>query len=165
MARGESRGASTCLGATQISVRLAPVQDSFDSSVRPINWCRFGEFYASVCDNNLPRLVASLFSRRSLAASTSSFFHAAINLLLPSVTVSTHTSSSNAVAFQSPAMPNARTSLCTQSVHYLSFPPLPLRTKPSRFPNMIHFDNRPPLVRMRNYAHKSLLVRNVFSML
>ena len=29
-----SRDASSCLGATQVSVRLAPVQDSFDSSTR-----------------------------------------------------------------------------------------------------------------------------------
>ena len=44
--------------------------------------------------------------------------HAAMNLRPPSVTVSTHTSAFNAVASQSPAMPNARMSLCTQSVHY-----------------------------------------------
>ena len=43
-----------------------------------------------------------------------------MNLRLPSVTVSTHTSASNAVVFQSPAMPNARMSLWTQSVY--SFP-------------------------------------------
>ena len=32
----KSRDASTCLGATQVLVRLAPVQDSFGSSTRPI---------------------------------------------------------------------------------------------------------------------------------
>ena len=35
----------------------------------------------------------------------------------PSVTISTHTSASNADAFQSPAMSNVRMALCTQSVH------------------------------------------------
>ena len=60
---------------------------------------------------SLLSLVASLSSWRCLATSTSSFLHAAINLLPPpSATVSK-------VAFQSPAMPNARMSLCTQSVH------------------------------------------------
>ena len=34
-----------------------------------------------------------------------------------SVTISTHTSASNADAFQSPAMSNVRMALCTQSVH------------------------------------------------
>ena len=86
------------------------------------------QFYTPVCDNKVPSLVASLFSWRCLAASTSSFLHAAINLRPPSVTVSTHTSAFKAVAFQSPAMPNVRMSLCTQSVHSFSFPPRPLRT-------------------------------------
>ena len=54
------------------------------------------------------------------------------NLRPPTVTVSTHTSASNAVAFQSPAMQYARVSLCTQSVHSFSFPPRPLRAAPSR---------------------------------
>ena len=44
-----------------------------------------------------------------------------MNLRPPSVTVSTHTSAFKAVAFQSPAMPNARMSLWTQSVHSFSF--------------------------------------------
>ena len=79
--------------------------------------------------------------------------------------VSTDTSPSNAVAFQCPAMPNARMSLCTQSVHYFSFPPRPLRTASSRFPNTTRFGSRPPLIRMSAPAHKSLLVRNVVSML
>ena len=123
------------------------------------------KLYASVCDNNFPSLVASLFSWRYLAASTSSFLHAAINLRPPSATVSTQTSAFNAVPLQSPAMPNARMSPCTQSVHYFSFPPRPLRTAPSRFPNTIRFGSRPPLIRMSAPAHKSLLVRNVVSML
>ena len=123
------------------------------------------QFYTPVCDNKVPSLVASLFSWRCLAASTSSFLHAAINLRPPSVTVSTHTSAFKAVAFQSPAMPNVRMSLCTQSVHSFSFPPRPLRTAPSRFPKAIRFGSRPPLIRRSVPAHKSLLVRNVVSML
>ena len=127
--------------------------------------CRFAKLYASVCDNNFPSLVASLFSWRCLAVSTSFFLHAAMNLRPPSVTVSTHTSAYNAVAFQSPAMPNAWMSLCTQLVHYFSFRPRPLRTAPSRFPNTIRFGSRPPLIRMSVPAHKSSFVRNVVSML
>ena len=38
---------------------------------------------------------------------------------------STHTFACNAVAFQSPAMPNTWMSLCTQSVYSFSFPPSP----------------------------------------
>ena len=67
--------------------------------------------------------------------------------------------------FPIPRHANARMSLCTQSVHSFSFPPRPLRTAPSRFPNMIRFGNRPPLIRRSVPAHKSLLVRNVVSML
>ena len=43
----------------------------------------------------------------SRRASISYFLHAAMNLRPPSTTVSTHTSAYNAVAFQSPVMPNA----------------------------------------------------------
>ena len=106
-----------------------------------------------------------LFSWQCLTASISSFLRAAMNLRPPSATVPIQTSAFNAVAFQSPAMPNARMSLCTQSVHSFPFSPRPLRTAPSRFPNTIHFGSRPPLIRMSVPAHKSLLVRNVISML
>ena len=68
------------------------------------------------------------FSCRCLAASTSSFLHAAVNLRPPSVTVSTYTPGSNAVAFQTPAMTNIRISLFQQSVHSFSSPPPSLRT-------------------------------------
>ena len=64
------------------------------------------------------------FSCRCLAASTSSFLQAAVNLRPPSVTVSTYTPGSNAIAFQTPAITNIRISLFQQSVH-LS-PPHPL---------------------------------------
>ena len=118
-----------------------------------------------MCDNNFHSLVASLFSWRCLATFTSYFLHAAMNLPSPSVTISTHTSVSNAVDFQSPVMSNARMSLCTQSVHSFSFPPRPLCNAPSRIPNTAHFGSRPPLIRMSAPAQKSILVRNVVSML
>ena len=70
------------------------------------------------------------------------------------VTISTPTSALNVVAFQSPVIPNARMSLCTQLVHSFSFPPRPLRTAPSRFPNTICLGSRPPLIRMSVPAHK-----------
>ena len=123
------------------------------------------KFYASVCDNNFPSFLASLFSWRCLAASSFYFLHAVMNLRPPSVTASTHTSAFNAIAFQPPVMPNARMSLCSQSVHSFSFPPHPLRTAPSRFPNMIRFGSRPPLIRMSISAHKSIFGRNVVSVL
>ena len=151
-------------GATQVLVGLASVH----GFLRLVDWvegCCFAEFYASVCDNKFPSLVASLSSWRSLAASISSFLHAAMNLRPPSVTVSSHTSAFDAVAFQSPDMPNAHMLLCQQSVHSFSFPPRPLRTAASRFPNTIRFGSRPPLIRMSVPAHKSLLVYDVVSML
>ena len=98
----KSSDACTCLGATQVS---RPYKDS--RLVDEANGCRFAIFSASVCDSNFPSLVASLFSWRCLAASTSSFLHAAMNLHSPSVAVSTHTLASNPVVFQSPVMPNA----------------------------------------------------------
>ena len=118
-----------------------------------------------MCDNKIPSLVASLLSWRCLAVSTVFFLHTTMNLRPPSVTVSTHTSAFNAVAFQSPVMPNARMSLCTKSVHAFSFPTYSLRTAPSRFLNTIRFGSYPPLIRMSVAAHKSFLVRDVVSML
>ena len=88
-----------------------------------------------------------------------------MNLRPPSVTVSTHTLAFKAVAFQSPALPNARMSLWMQSVHSFSFPPRPLRTAPSRFPKTIRFGSRPLLIRRSVPAHRILLVHNVVSML
>ena len=116
-------GVSTQVGVTRVfSVRLAFVQ-GFLRLVGSANGCRFATFYASVCDCNFPSLVASLFSWRCLAASFFSSLHAAMNLRPPSVTASTQTSAFNAIVFQSPVTPNARMSLCTQSVH--SFLPTP----------------------------------------
>ena len=111
----------------------------FGSSTKP-NGCDFAKIYASVCDNNFPSFVASRFSWRCLAASTSSFLHAAMNHLYPpSVAVSIHTSAFAAVAFQSPAMSNTRMPLFTESVQSFSFSPHPICTAPSRFPNTIRF--------------------------
>ena len=63
----KSRHASTCLGATQVSVRLASAQ-GFLRLVGWANWYRFARFYASVCDDNFNSLSASLFFWRCLAA-------------------------------------------------------------------------------------------------
>ena len=110
-----------------------------------------------MCDNNfVSSLVASLLSWRFLAVSASYFLQAAINLRPPSVTVSTHISASNTVAFQPPATSNARMSfLYKKMVHSVSFPPHPLHTAPSRFPNSIRFGGRAQLIRMSTPAHKS----------
>ena len=84
----KTRDASSCLGATQVgvmqvvSVRLASVQ-GFLRLVSWANGCRFAKFYASVCNCSFPSLVASLFSWRCLAASSSSSLHAASNLRPP----------------------------------------------------------------------------------
>ena len=161
----KSRDASICcLGATQVSVRVAPVQTSW---VRRLGqWVSLSKIRHFRGRWQLfSSLVASIFSWRCLAASTSYFLYAAINLRPPSATVSTHTSASNVVAFQSYAISNARMLLCKRSTHSFSFPPHPLRTAPSRFPNKIRFGSLPPLIRMSAPTHKSLVVRNVASML
>ena len=118
-----------------------------------------------MCDDNFLSIIAPLFSWRCLAASTSSFLHVAMNLRPSSRNVSTYTSASNAVAFQSPTMPNARMLLFTQSVHSCFFPPRPLRNAPSRVPNTIRFGSHPPLIPISVPTHKRLFVRNVFSMI
>ena len=85
-----------CLGAAQVSVHLAPYKTPSTSKQGKFNWlCRFAGSTFSAYDHNFSSLVASLFSWRSLAASTSSFLHATINLRPLSVTVLTHTSASN----------------------------------------------------------------------
>ena len=89
------------LGPSRARARIPSTQ----SSTKKAKGCRFANSYASVCDNNFPSIVASLFFWRCLAASTSYFLNAAMNLRPASETVSTHTSAVNAVAF-----------------HYFSFP-------------------------------------------
>ena len=118
-------------------------------------------------DNIFPSLVASLFSWRCLAVSTSYFLHAAMNRRPPSVAVSTHRSQPLTPSLSNPlSCQNARISLCTQSVHSISFQSRPpLRTAPSRLPNTIHFGSRPLLIRISAPARKSIIARNVVSML
>ena len=135
------------LGPSRVRTRIPSIR-------RLGQGCFFAKSYASACDNKFPSLVASLFSWRCLAASISSFLRAAIKLRPPSVTVSTHTSAFIAVAFQSPYTSNARMLLCTQSVHSFSFPPRPLRTAPSRFPDTIRFGSRLPLVQESGFLSK-----------
>ena len=117
----------------------------------------------NMCKPNIP--VGIKCPPPSNAISPITWFGAISTLRPPSVTVSILTSACNAVAFQSPAMPNVRMSLWTQSVHSFSFPHCPLRTTPSRFPKTIRFGSRLPLIRRSVPAHKSLLVHNVVSML
>ena len=100
----------TCRGATQVLVRLAPVQDyySFDSSTRRIG----------IASQVLRLRVRSQLSQSRclsllvLMKSTSSFLHAAIDLRPPSITVPTHTSASNAVVPNPP--------LCQSNIHFYS---------------------------------------------
>ena len=148
-----------CLGATQVSVRLAPGTGFLQlSSTRRIGAASQVLRFRVRSQVSQSRCLSLSWGR--LGTSISSFLHTAMNLRPPSVPVSTHTSASNAVASQSPAMPDARMSLCTQS-----FPPRSLRTAPSRFPNVIRVGTRPPLIRISAPAHQSLLVRNVVPML
>ena len=137
--------------------------------------------------NFLPSLVASLFSWRSQAPSTSSFLHAAINLRPPSVTVSTHIYLHLSIylpiylsiylsiylCLQRRRFPTPRYSKRPDVALYavgplflLPTPPPAHCSAPSSFPNMIHSGNRPPLIiRMSAPTHKSHLVHNVVSML
>ena len=136
--------------------------------------CQLGQsvslwFYASVCDINFPYLVClSLLLMASIRTSFS--LHAAVtpppppplhDLLNPHLTPI-----SNAVAFQSPpqGQVSGRRSARNRST-LCSFPPRPLRTAPSRSPNMIRFGNSPPVIRMSVPAHKNLLVPKVVSKL
>ena len=145
-----------CLGAAQVSVRFVSVQDCFGSPTRRIR----------VASQVLPlRSQLSQSCCLSLVLTKSSrvylFFPPRGHKPPSTFYDSTHTFASNAVASQSPAMPNTWMSLCTQSVYSFSFPPRPFRTALSMFLNVIRFGNRPPLIRISDPAHKSLLVRSV----
>ena len=124
--RYASRRYAGGLGPSRILTRIPTTH-------QPGQWCRFAKLYASVCDCNFPSLVASLFSWRCLAPSSSSFPHAAMNLRPPSVAASTQTSAFTAIVSQSPVMPNARMSLCTQSVHSFSSHPVLYALRPQGF--------------------------------
>ena len=78
------------LGPSRVRTRI-PTTRRLDQ------WVSLRKILRSVCYNNFPSLVASLFSWRCLAASSSSFLHAAMNLRPPSVTASTQTSAFNAM--------------------------------------------------------------------
>ena len=126
-----------CRGAPQVSVRLAPVQPSFDSSTR-----RIGVASQVLRFHVRPQLSQSRCICLLLAKT------GRVYLLFPPrghkppptfVTVLSDISASNTFVSQSPAIPNARMSLCTQSVPCFSFPPRVLRTAPSGFSNMIRF--------------------------
>ena len=148
----------------QISVRLAPVQDCFGSSTRLIGVAskvlRFRVRY-QFSQSRCLSLILAMSSRVYLL-----FPPRGHDLRPPSVTVSIYASASNAIVFQSLAMRNAWVSLCTQSVPSFSFPPYPLRTASSRFPNTICFFGKcPPLIRMSTPDHKRPFVTNVISML
>ena len=151
------------LGTTQVSVRLTPVPDSFNSSTSTMGVASQNPTlpYAK----HFHSFVASPFFWRCLTASAPSFPHAAINLHPRPLTVSTYTSASNAVCFQSPTMTHAQMSLCTQSVHSFSFTLRPVRTAPSRFPNTVRFGSHPQLIRRSGPTHKRRLVCKVASML
>ena len=108
-------------------------------------------FYASVYDNNLCYLSHFLAMSSRVHLLFSPRGH---KLCLPSVAVFARTPASNTVAFQSPVMPNDRTWLCTQSIHYLSFRfARSLSSAPPRSPNTIRFGSRSPLIRMSVPAH------------
>ena len=158
MAGRASRDASMCLGATQLSVRLAPVHDSFGSSTnRSIGVAshvlRFLPCYKVTTVSPVP---SPLFSWRCLPASTSSFPHAAINLRLPSVTAQPTPLTPKVVAFQPPSMPNARMSLyiCSRSTLSPSHPVLSTLHPQGFRTRFAFFGSRPPLIRMGAPAHK-----------
>ena len=114
--------------------------------------------------HNFPRLVASLFSWRCLAASPSYFLHAAINLRPPSVTVSTHTSASNAITFQRPDV----TLYAIDPLYLLPIPSFPHCTLKARQGKVSEHNSlwQPPAAHSdERSARKSILVHNTVSML
>ena len=133
-------------------VYIVPVENSFTSFSRLIGDASKVRYFPVRHQVSF----ASFFSWRSLAASSASFVPAAMNLHHPSVVVSTHTRASNVIPSKPPRYANAWMPLSTQPIHYLSFPPRPLHTPPSRFSNTICFGNS---------AYKSLIVRKAFLML
>ena len=137
---------------------FAPVQGPFDSSARRIGVASRVQRFRVRSQLSQSRCLPLLLVKSSRVYLF--FPPRAIKLRPLSVTISTHTSASNAVASQPLTMPNALMSLCTQSVYSFSFPPRPLRTAPSRIRNMFRFGNRPPLIRISASVHKSLLVRS-----
>ena len=72
MAKEAPRNASTSLGAAQVTIRLAPKQDSFGSSTRPIGFAS-DAFYASLSYNYFP--INSFVCPSLLLAMSSRGFH------------------------------------------------------------------------------------------
>ena len=122
-------------------------------STQPIHYFSFPPRPLRTALSRFPNTIS--FGNRPPPVPT--FLHAAMNLHHPSVMVSTHTRASNAIPSQPPRYANDWTSLSTQPIHYFSFPPRPLRTALSRFPNTISFGNRPPPVPISVPAYKSLI--------
>ena len=143
--RRVSRDASTCLDPTQVSVHLAPVQDSVGSS-KQASRCHFA-------GSTLPCTIEMLPVQLNLFSPGDSriylLFSPRGNNPPPTLRdrlIPHH--SPKAVSFRSHSMSNARTSLCTQSVHSFSILPRPLHTTLLRVSNIIFCGNRPPLVRI-----------------
>ena len=85
MTREAPRHASSCLGVTHVLARLAPVQDFF-RLVNSANWCRFTGSTLPCAITTFP-VSLPLNYPSDLAASTSYFLHADMNLRTPFVTV------------------------------------------------------------------------------
>ena len=68
--RKQSENHATHLHAPRRNAGLVPSRacTKISSTCRLGQWCRFGRFYASVCDDNFTSLSASLFFWRCLAA-------------------------------------------------------------------------------------------------
>ena len=152
-----------CIGASLFSVRFTSVKDSCNSSTRRNGVA--SQVLRSCVRSQLTQSRCLFVLLARLASSTSPFLHAAINLRPFTMTVSTHTFASNAVASRSPAIPNARMWFCTQSVHTFFFPPHPLRTAPSRSLNMVRFGQPSTAYSEKRPRSKRLVVLSVSSMI
>ena len=90
-------------------------------------------FYASGYHSNFPSRVRLSLILAESSLLSSSLLHAAMNLRPPSVTYSIHTPASNAVAFQSLAVPNARMSLRRNRSTLFPFDPVLSALHPQAF--------------------------------
>ena len=147
-----------CLGATQVSVRLAPVQDSFDSSTRQIHVAL--QVYAFLYGNSIRSLVASLFL--TMSSRVYLFLPPRGHTPLPTL----HSRINPYLCCQRLRFPiicyGKRPDIALYAIGLRFTLPTPssLHSVPSMFPTMIRFGNRPPLSWISAPAYKSLLVRN-----
>ena len=153
--RTSSRDASKSLGATQVSGRLVLAQASFGSSTRRIGVAsqvlRFG-VRRRLSQSRCLSLLLAMASRACLLFPPRGHKPPLTPLpLTPSL--------SSSPLCQTPG----RRSVGNRSTISPSRPVL-FALHP-RFPNMIRFGNRPPLIRLSASAHKSLIVRNSVPML